>query len=98
MIRLTSNRGIPVYGTKTFLLDSTSEIASLPTRRIAPGSMAFVSQDSSQYILNTAYKWVKVQSSGSGDIIYEGGDITGDGSNDTESDGYREIIYEGGEI
>jgi hypothetical protein len=43
MIRLTSNRGIPVYGTKTFLLDSTSEIASLPTRRIAPGSMAFVS-------------------------------------------------------
>ena len=85
MVRITSNQGVPVYGLKTFLLDSVSEVDSLPVIRIAPGSRAFVSEDSSQYILNTNYKWVKVN--------FNGGSGGGGGDDD-----HKEIIYDGGAI
>ena len=98
MIYITSNRGVPAYGIKTFLLDSKSDVEKLPTQGLTPGSKAFVTEDSSYYILNTARKWVKAATAGTGgggtgsdEVIYEGGDITGDDSN-------PEVDYEGGEI
>lgn len=63
MIYITSNRGIPAYGIKTFLLDSKSDVASLPTQGLTPGSRAFVTEDSSTYILNTSREWVKTTNS-----------------------------------
>lgn len=82
MITQTTNRGIPLYGIKTFLVDTKAEIVNLSTN-CKPGSMAIVAEDSSQYILNSAFKWVKV-------ILNCGGG--------GEDDPTQTVIYEGGEF
>ena len=87
MIQQTTNRGIPLYGIKTFLVDTKTEVANLPIN-CKPGSMAFVAEDSSQYILNSAFKWVKVILSGGG----SGEDDPG------EDDPTQTVVYEGGEF
>jgi hypothetical protein len=100
MVYITSNRGVPAYGIKTFLLDSKSDVEKLPTQGLTPGSKAFVTEDSSYYILNTARKWVKTTAPGSGggggsdsgEIIYTGGDISEDYSTDPD------VNYDGEEI
>lgn len=100
MISITSNRGVPAYGIKTFLVDSIADITNLPTKNLTPGSRAFVTENSSSYILNSSRKWVKmnVGSGGGGgsdlpeEIIYEGGDI----SNNTPSN--DDTIYDGDEL
>lgn len=99
MVYITSNRGVPAYGIKTFLLDSKSDVEKLPTQGLTPGSKAFVTEDSSYYILNTSRKWVKTTVSGSGgggsdsgEIVYTGGDISEDSSTDPD------VSYDGEEI
>lgn len=85
MIQQTTNRGIPLYGIKTFLVDTKAEVINLPIN-CKPGSMAFVAEDSSQYILNSAFKWVKVILSGGG------------GGGSGEDDPTQTVVYEGGEF
>lgn len=84
MITQTTNRGIPLYGIKTFLVDTKAEVANLPTN-CKPGSMAIVAEDSSQYILNSVFKWVKII-------------LCGNKEDSGEDDPSQTIIYEGGEF
>lgn len=84
------------YGPKKYIVDLESDISSLPTHGIPPGSIAFVIEKSIHYMLNNQRRWVKVELStgGSGgetpdEIIYDGGLLE-------SNDGVTEVIYDGG--
>lgn len=86
MYSISANRNKIAYDIKKFIVDFTSDIPDLPTD-CAPGSQAFVIENSTKYMLNNNKNWVKVNvSSGSGS--------SGGGSGDTTLD----VIYDGGVI
>ena len=79
MFTILSNSGKPADYITEYLLDTAADVANLPTSG-APGSKAFVIEDSTYYMLNHAKTWVKVNlasggggNSGGGEIIYDGG-------------------------
>lgn len=51
-----------LYGIKDYVVDSVSDLDSLPTdlNKIKAGSQAFVIQTSERYMLNSKGVWVKV--------------------------------------
>lgn len=55
-----SNSGKKAYGITNFVVDYPSDIDNLPTH-YTPGSMAFVSSNSTYYMLNTKKKWIKIK-------------------------------------
>lgn len=86
------------YGPKKYIVDLESDISSLPTHGIPPGSIAFVIEKSIHYMLNNQRRWVKVElSTGGGtgggetpgEIIYDGGLLESNG-------GVAEVVYDGG--
>ena len=80
-----SNSGQKAYGIKNFIVDTPSDIDSLP-KTYTPGCVAFVIEDSSYYMLNHQKEWKKIQiSSGSGG--------SGGGADPFN---YDSAIYEGG--
>lgn len=74
MFSIASNSGKTAYGVTRFLVDTVDDIASLPTYH-TPGSVAFVIENSSKWVLNNKHKWKKTASSSSGgsstDILYK---------------------------
>lgn len=88
------------YGPKKFIVDLESDMSNLPTN-VPPGSIAFVIEKSTYYMLNNQKRWVKVNlstgtgSGGSGDptfdeVIYDGGILD-------NSQAYS-VIYDGGRL
>ena len=88
MYTINSNSGKISHGTKKYVVDTASDILELPINDAAPGSLAFVIDTSTYYMLNHQGQWKKVTlSSGSG---------SGSGGGGTESP--DDIIYDGGII
>ena len=85
MYSISANRNRVAYDIKSFVVDSTSDIQTLPTN-CATGSTAFVISDSTRYMLNSNKEWKQVNLGGN-----TGG---GGGSGGTTT----EIIYDGGMI
>lgn len=78
---------------KEFVVDTKDEIASIDISQLLAGSRAFVIKDSQWYMLSNAREWEPVNwgsGGASGDIIYDGGEETEEGST-------KEIVYDGGE-
>lgn len=85
MYTINSNSGKVAHGIKKYIVDTANDILELPTKDAAPGSLAFVIDNSNYYMLNHQGQWKKVNlSAGSGggggdtpdmpeDIIYDGG-------------------------
>jgi len=100
LIRIRANGNRLAHGIKKFTVDTFDEIAKINLAAVAMGSIAFVIDTSETYMLNGSRVWVKVTlsggssggSSGSGDIIYDGG-LPGDDNTDPD-----DVIYEGGII
>ena len=83
MFSIQSNSNKIAYGIKKFVVDSITDINSLPTN-IAVGSEAFVIENSIKFMLNNKKQWVKIstassESGGSEEItsgILDGGLLT----------------------
>ena len=82
MFSIASNSNKIAYGTINYIVDTIADIEKLPTN-IAVGSEAFVTANSTKYILNNQKQWVKVITSTSGgggelptDSVLDGGLIT----------------------
>lgn len=86
MYTINSNSGKVAHGIKKYIVDTANDILELPTKDAAPGSLAFVIDNSNYYMLNHQGQWKKVNlgaGSGTGgggdtpdmpeDIIYDGG-------------------------
>lgn len=88
------------YGIKKFVVDTVEDIKNIPLLSTTlPGSTVFVTSNSSQYILNKNYSWVKINTSSAG----VGGDDSAGGGEDEGPDGGNtpsddEIVYDGTEI
>lgn len=67
MYGITRENNERVYGLKQFVVDSESDIATLPTLdpTLVPGSTAFVIATSNTYMLNNKRSWVKLARSSS---------------------------------
>lgn len=52
MYTINSNSGKISHGTKKYIVDTASDILELPTNDAAPGSLAFVIDTSTYYMLN----------------------------------------------
>lgn len=77
------------YGPRKYIVDLTSDINELPTHGIPPGSIAFVIENSTHYMLNNQRKWTLIQFSSSSN----GGSGGGEGEG---GDSFDEVIYDGG--
>lgn len=68
MYGMTREHNERVYGLKQFVVDTESDIATLPTLdpTLVPGSTAFVIATSDTYMLNNKRSWVKLARSSSG--------------------------------
>ena len=67
MYGITRENNERVYGLKQFVVDTGSDIATLPTldSTLVPGSTAFVIATSNTYMLNNKRSWVKLARSSS---------------------------------
>lgn len=86
MYSISANRNKIAYDIKRFIVDFTSDIVDLPTD-CAPGSTAFVIENSQRYMLNNNKNWVRVVTSGGSG-----------GGNEGDDDIITEVIYDGGVI
>lgn len=84
MFNLISTNGKPAYGVKEFALDFETDLTIINVNDCAPGSVAFIIENSKYYMLNSNKQWIKVTLATSG----------GGGS----SDDVEEIIYNGGVV
>lgn len=88
MFGIFANGKQTAYGIKSYVVDTTSDIATLPTDD-TPGSQAFVIDVSENYMLNNQHQWIKIK--------LTTGSSSGGGDNDDEIV-YDEIIYDGGAV
>ena len=102
MFSVIANSGKPANYITEYLLDTESDVQNLPTVG-APGSKAFVIENSIHYMLNHKKQWIKVDigstaggGSTSGTIIYDGGVEIYDENGSNNQPG-NEDIYDGGE-
>lgn len=58
-INITKDNGRDQKTTE-FLADSVSDIQSLPTTGVVPGSTCFVIENSALYILNSQKQWILI--------------------------------------
>ena len=86
MAFITANSGKTAYGVKKIVIDTVEDLTHLNTANVSPGSVAFIIDTSTSYMLNNKKVWIKVDlgfsgSSGDGNlpdyIIYDGGVVTG---------------------
>lgn len=103
MISVRANSKRIAYGVKQYTVDTEADLKKIILSTAFPGSVAFVLETSTKYILNNKKEWIKVKSSstsggsssggssGSNDD-YDGGSIDGTdpdtgGDSDGEQDG-----------
>ena len=80
MVQLFSQSGQQVYGMKKYVLDTQTDLQSLPTN-IPMGCTAFVISTSKHYMLNSDKEWI------------EFADTNGDGQSGGDSDTYGSIPF-----
>ena len=101
MCQILANSGKRAYGTKTYIVQTATDINTIPLfPTVSPGSTVFVLSTGAKYILTQERRWVKMRretSEDSGDIvdeiIYEGGDISANNENSE-----MELDYDGGSV
>lgn len=105
MISVRANSRRIAYGVKQYTVDEEADLEKIVLSTTSPGSVAFVLETSTKYVLNNKKKWIKIKSSSSnngggnssgGDEDYDGGSIDGtdpDVPNDEENP-----EYDGGSI
>lgn len=110
MISVRANSRRIAYGVKQYTVDEEADLKRIVLSTASPGSIAFVLETSTKYILNNRKKWIKVRSSsGSGgsssDEDYDGGSIDGtdpedeyDGGSIDGTDPEDVPTYDGGSI
>lgn len=93
MINIASQFGQVSYNVVKLVLDTADDVVYLP-QGFAPGSTAFVIENSDRYMLNSKGEWKKVKtaSTSSGDDSTDG-DVT---VPDTDGDGVPD--YDGGTV
>lgn len=106
MISVRANSRRIAYGVKQYTVDEEADLGKIILSTASPGSIAFVLETSTKYILNNKKKWVKVKSSSSGsggsggssggDGDYDGGSI--DGTDPEDSIDKENPEYDGGSI
>lgn len=97
MISRISQNGQIQYGIYDYVLDSESDVKSLPKLgAVKPGSQAFVIETSQYYMLDHAGNWRKVNLA----VPESGGGGDEPGSNDHYDGGevYPDENYDGGEV
>lgn len=87
MISVRANSRRIVYGVKQYTVDEEADLEKIVLSTTSPGSIAFVLETSTKYVLNNKKEWVKIKSSSSGngsgggssggDGDYDGGSIDG---------------------
>lgn len=106
MISVRANSRRIAYGVKQYTVDEEADLEKIVLSTTSPGSIAFVLETSTKYVLNNKREWIKIKSSSSGngsgggssggDGDYDGGSIDGtdpNGSIDNENS-----EYDGGSI
>ena len=94
-----SNRGYVSHGIKHYKISDKSKLKEIQIAQAAPGSTAFVIEDSTYYMLNSKKQWIAITPCGkrspadnpNEEQIYDGGDI--DSAIQEEY-----IYYDGGSI
>lgn len=59
-IRITEQNGNAVHGVISVVCDKLTDLPDLPKYDCEPGSTAFVIENSSVYMLNTAKEWKEI--------------------------------------
>lgn len=89
MISVRANSRRIAYGVKQYTVDKEADLEKIILSTTSPGSIAFVLETSTKYVLNNKKEWVKIKSSSSssgsgsgggssgGDGDYDGGSIDG---------------------
>lgn len=106
MISVRANSRRIAYGVKQYTVDEEADLEKIVLSTTSPGSIAFVLETSTKYVLNNKREWIKIKSSSSGNGSgggssggngdYDGGSIDGtdpNGSIDNENS-----EYDGGSI
>ena len=88
MINIASQFGQVSYNVVKLILDTADDVAYLP-QGFAPGSTAFVIENSDQYMLNSKGEWKKVKMNST-----SGGSGNGGTVEDADGDGIPD--YDGG--
>lgn len=108
MISIRANSRRIAYGVKQYTVDEEADLEKIVLSTTSPGSIAFVLETSTKYVLNNKREWVKVKSSSSGssngsgggssggDGDYDGGSI--DGTDPDNSFDEENPEYDGGSI
>lgn len=81
MISVRANSRRIAYGVKQYTVDKEADLEKIILSTTSPGSIAFVLETSTKYVLNNKGEWVKIKSS-SGDSDSGGGSSGGDGDYD----------------
>lgn len=108
MISVRANSRRIAYGVKQYTVDEEADLEKIVLSTTSPGSIAFVLETSTKYVLNNKRKWVKIKSSSGGssngggggssggDGDYDGGSI--DGTDPDDSIDNENPEYDGGSI
>lgn len=106
MISVRANSRRIAYGVKQYTVDEEADLEKIVLSTTSPGSIAFVLETSTKYVLNNKREWIKIKSSSSGngsgggssggDGDYDGGSIDGTDPNGSINDENSE--YDGGSI
>lgn len=109
MVMIGANGNRPAYGIKHYNADTEKDREAIITVNLTPGSTVFVIENSKQYMLNSARKWVLITPFGSSSNGgYDGGDIdTSKPNNPDNTDptpdsgagsGSGDNLYDGGDL
>lgn len=79
MISIRANSRRIAYGVKQYTVDEEADLEKIVLSTTSPGSIAFVLETSTKYVLNNKKEWVKAKSSSGGS---GGGSSGGDGDYD----------------
>ena len=82
MISVRANSRRIAYGVKQYTVDEEADLEKIVLSTTSPGSIAFVLETSTKYVLNNKRKWVKIKSSSGGSGNGGGGSSGGDGDQD----------------
>jgi hypothetical protein len=85
LFSIISNSNKTAYGKKSFIVDEQEDLSKIPTKRLVPGSTAFVIANSQQYMLNHKQEWIRLH-------------LNNGSSSPDDSDVPEVIIYDGGVI
>ena len=97
--RISKQSGKTTYNLKEFTIDTYADITKINTTQLAVGSVVFVIDTSTSYMLNSKRQWIEVDLGGGNKnnpdkyhIIYDGGVVVPP----LEDDNAYELIYDGG--